>query len=213
MKNRPICKAEVVKISSHLRHLELCQHNVYYQASRVHPVKMKDDNFRESLSQETPDLSIPDRIHKVEAQIQQHLSIISTLTENLSNLRKQLTALSEEKKSNPKGHSDIDEHKRPSKTSRFPLSQSEYTRYSRHLILPSVGLQGYLKLRASSVLIIGAGGLGCPAGAYLAAAGIGRIGVVDGDVVETGNLQRQIMYTVDDVGKSKAERLVGRMQR
>lgn len=86
-----------------------------------------------------------------------------------------------------------------------PLSQPELLRYSRHLILPEVGLEGQRKLKAGSVLIIGAGGLGSPLALYLAAAGIGRIGLVDFDVVDESNLQRQILHGTSDVGSPKLE--------
>ncbi len=81
----------------------------------------------------------------------------------------------------------------------------ELTRYSRHLLLPEVGETGQKKLKAAKVLIVGAGGLGCPAALYLAAAGVGLLGIVDSDVVEESNLQRQILYNIDDIGNSKAE--------
>jgi sulfur-carrier protein adenylyltransferase/sulfurtransferase len=83
------------------------------------------------------------------------------------------------------------------------LSQEEINRYSRHLIMPEVGLDGQRQLKASSVLCIGAGGLGSPAAMYLAAAGVGRIGVVDFDVVDYSNLQRQLLHGTPDVGRSK----------
>lgn len=93
------------------------------------------------------------------------------------------------------------------------LSKEEILRYSRHLIMPEVGMEGQRKLKASSVLLIGAGGLGSPSGIYLAAAGVGRIGIVDFDVVEVTNLQRQILHSTRDVGRSKLhsakERLSG----
>lgn len=84
------------------------------------------------------------------------------------------------------------------------LSQEEIERYSRQLILPEIGTAGQLKLKQAKVLLIGAGGLGCPAAQYLAAAGIGTLGIADGDQVETSNLQRQILYTQEDIGQSKA---------
>src|SRR5579883_2201347 len=84
------------------------------------------------------------------------------------------------------------------------LSTQERLRYSRHLILPEVGPAGQEKLRLAKVLVIGAGGLGSPVVLYLAAAGVGRIGIVDFDAVDLSNLQRQIIYTNDDVGKPKA---------
>jgi adenylyltransferase/sulfurtransferase len=85
------------------------------------------------------------------------------------------------------------------------LSHEEVQRYSRHLIMPEVGAAGQKKLKASSVLLIGAGGLGSPLGMYLAAAGIGRIGMVDYDVVDYTNLQRQIIHGTKDVGRPKLE--------
>src|SRR5215203_5169669 len=83
------------------------------------------------------------------------------------------------------------------------LSGDEVKRYSRHLIMPEVGLEGQRKLKAASVLCIGAGGLGSPAAMYLAAAGIGKIGIVDFDVVDFSNLQRQIIHGTPDVGRAK----------
>ena len=83
------------------------------------------------------------------------------------------------------------------------LTNDEVQRYSRHLIMPEVGVEGQLKLKAGSVLCIGAGGLGSPAALYLAAAGVGRIGIVDFDVVDFSNLQRQVIHGTSDVGRSK----------
>src|ERR1044072_4869028 len=85
------------------------------------------------------------------------------------------------------------------------LSNEEILRYSRHLIMPEVGMQGQRKMKASSVLMIGTGGLGAPVGMYLAAAGVGRIGIVDFDVVEESNLQRQIIHGTKDLGRRKIE--------
>ena len=85
------------------------------------------------------------------------------------------------------------------------LSHEEIARYSRHLIMPEVGLEGQQRLKAASVLMIGTGGLGAPVGMYLAAAGVGRIGIVDFDVVEASNLQRQIIHGTGDVGRPKIE--------
>jgi len=85
------------------------------------------------------------------------------------------------------------------------LGPDEIARYSRHLTLPEVGVEGQLRLRSSSVVIVGAGGLGSPLGMYLAAAGVGRIGVVDFDVVDMSNLQRQVLYSTQDVGRPKIE--------
>jgi sulfur-carrier protein adenylyltransferase/sulfurtransferase len=85
------------------------------------------------------------------------------------------------------------------------LSPDEIRRYSRHLVLPEIGLDGQLKLKAARVLLIGAGGLGAPAGLYLTAAGIGTIGLVDFDVVDITNLQRQVAFGTRDVGRRKLE--------
>ena len=85
------------------------------------------------------------------------------------------------------------------------LSKDEILRYSRHLIMPEVGIEGQQKLKAASVLLVGAGGLGAPLGMYLAAAGIGKIGLVDFDVVDFTNLQRQVIHGTKDVGKKKLE--------
>ena len=92
------------------------------------------------------------------------------------------------------------------------LSAEERSRYSRHLLLPQVGEQGQARLKASSVLVIGAGGLGSPVLLYLAAAGVGRIGVVDFDDVDVSNLQRQVLYETQDVGRSKLDVARDRIQ-
>src|SRR5260370_850573 len=84
-------------------------------------------------------------------------------------------------------------------------SNEEILRYSRHLIMPEVGMEGQLKLKQAKVLLIGTGGLGAPLGLYLAAAGVGRLGLVDFDVVDFTNLQRQVTFGSDDVGKPKTE--------
>ncbi|MEO7133876.1 MAG: molybdopterin-synthase adenylyltransferase MoeB [Vicinamibacterales bacterium] len=92
----------------------------------------------------------------------------------------------------------------PAMTETLPeLSGDEVKRYSRHLIMPEVGMEGQRKLKAASVLCIGAGGLGSPAAMYLAAAGVGKIGIVDFDVVDFSNLQRQIIHGTPDVGRAK----------
>jgi adenylyltransferase/sulfurtransferase len=90
-------------------------------------------------------------------------------------------------------------------TAPVTLSNEEVLRYSRHLIMPEVGMDGQLKLKAAKVLCIGTGGLGSPLALYLAAAGVGRIGLVDFDVVDTTNLQRQIIHGTKDVGRKKLD--------
>ncbi|MDI6695780.1 MAG: molybdopterin-synthase adenylyltransferase MoeB [Anaerolineales bacterium] len=91
------------------------------------------------------------------------------------------------------------------------LSRQEILRYSRHLLIPEVGLDGQRKLKASSVLVIGTGGLGSPVALYLAAAGIGRIGLVDYDVVDFSNLQRQVIHGTSGIGELKVESARRRM--
>ena len=85
------------------------------------------------------------------------------------------------------------------------LKKEELQRYNRHIILPEFGLECQEKLKKAAVLVIGAGGLGCPILSYLCAAGVGRIGIVDGDTVEESNLQRQVLFSTEDVGKAKVE--------
>ncbi|HUS06872.1 MAG TPA: molybdopterin-synthase adenylyltransferase MoeB [Bryobacteraceae bacterium] len=91
------------------------------------------------------------------------------------------------------------------------LSNEEILRYSRHLIMPEVGMEGQLKLKNASVLLVGTGGLGAPLGLYLAAAGVGRIGLVDFDIVDYTNLQRQVIHGTKDVGRKKLDSAADRM--
>jgi sulfur-carrier protein adenylyltransferase/sulfurtransferase len=92
------------------------------------------------------------------------------------------------------------------------LSKEEIMRYSRHLIMPEVGMEGQLKLKQAKVLCIGTGGLGAPLGLYLAAAGVGRIGLVDFDKVDLTNLQRQILFDTKDIGRPKIEAATNRLR-
>jgi molybdopterin/thiamine biosynthesis adenylyltransferase/rhodanese-related sulfurtransferase len=92
------------------------------------------------------------------------------------------------------------------------LSKEEIMRYSRHLIMPEVGMDGQLKLKQAKVLCIGTGGLGAPLGLYLAAAGVGRIGLVDFDAVDLTNLQRQILFGTNDIGRPKIEAATDRLR-
>src|SRR6266513_1177922 len=86
-----------------------------------------------------------------------------------------------------------------------PLTNEEVLRYSRHLILPDVGVDGQRKLKAGRILLIGAGGLGSPTALYLAAAGVGTLGLVDDDVVDVSNLQRQVIHSTSTVGEPKVD--------
>ena len=92
------------------------------------------------------------------------------------------------------------------------LSKEEILRYSRHLIIPEVGMEGQLKLKQASVLLIGTGGLGAPLALYLTAAGVGRIGLVDFDVVDFTNLQRQVIHFTSDVGRKKLDSAAAKMR-
>ena len=99
----------------------------------------------------------------------------------------------------------------PSKDAAPALSNEEILRYSRHLIIPEVGMEGQQKLKAAKVLLVGTGGLGAPLGLYLAAAGVGRIGLVDFDVVDFTNLQRQVIHSTKDVGRKKLDSAAEKM--
>ncbi|MCB4806930.1 HesA/MoeB/ThiF family protein [Tamlana sp. 62-3] len=92
------------------------------------------------------------------------------------------------------------------------LTTEEQKQYNRHIILKEIGEAGQLKLKEAKVLVIGAGGLGCPILQYLTAAGIGTIGIIDNDVVDQTNLQRQVLYTINDVNKPKAEIVAKRLE-
>jgi len=88
------------------------------------------------------------------------------------------------------------------------MNDEELLRYSRHVLLPQIGIEGQEKIASASVLVVGAGGLGCPAVLYLAASGVGRLCVADGDQVELTNLQRQIGHRTASIGRNKAESLI-----
>src|ERR1035437_2494874 len=84
------------------------------------------------------------------------------------------------------------------------MTTEEKRRYARHIILPEIGLEGQQKLKQAKVLVVGAGGLGCPVLQYLTAAGVGTLGIIDFDTVDESNLQRQVLYSTEDIGKHKA---------
>jgi sulfur-carrier protein adenylyltransferase/sulfurtransferase len=93
------------------------------------------------------------------------------------------------------------------------LSSTEKNRYQKHLLLPQIGLEGQLKLKKAKVLVVGAGGLGCPVLLYLSAAGVGKIGIMDGDSVDMTNLQRQVLYKVEDIRSPKASTAASRLEK
>lgn len=92
------------------------------------------------------------------------------------------------------------------------LTQDQIKRYTRHILLPEIGVEGQKKLLSARVLVVGAGGLGCPISMYLTAAGVGKIGLVDFDRVDASNLQRQVLFTLDDVGQLKVEAAAKRLR-
>ena len=92
------------------------------------------------------------------------------------------------------------------------LTEEQIERYSRHIILPEIGGKGQEKLLAGKVLLVGAGGLGAPAGLYLAAAGVGALGVIDADEVDLTNLQRQVIHFTADLGSPKVESAAAKMR-
>jgi len=100
----------------------------------------------------------------------------------------------------------------PDLAQRLTLDAAELRRYGRHLTLPEVGVEGQKRLKAARVLLVGAGGLGSPVGLYLAAAGVGTLGVVDSDRVDASNLQRQVLYSHSDVGRPKVEAALERLR-
>src|SRR5690606_17422776 len=92
------------------------------------------------------------------------------------------------------------------------LSQAELVRYSRHTLLPEIGIEGQKRLKSSRVLVVGLGGLGSPLAMYLAAAGVGTLGLIDFDVVDLSNLQRQLLHDTDQVGKPKIDSAIRRLR-
>lgn len=143
-------------------------------------------------------------------QLRQKISETET---ELQDLRRQLAEIELSVK-NPNADEDsgsTSDYQRSVDTSpewKWPLKEEEYSRYGRQLILPTVGIKGQLRLKSTAVLIVGAGGLGCPAAAYLASAGVGILGVVDGDTVEISNLHRQIAHSTSRVGMMKVDSLI-----
>ncbi|KAG7009718.1 hypothetical protein G7Y79_00002g008330 [Physcia stellaris] len=153
----------------------------------------------------------------VAASIEDLRSTIASLEGKLHQLREELAAL-ESEELRP---TDLDSPEGPEKNRKLAPNQlirhwnprleftvEEYKRYGRQMIIPGFGLQGQLLLRNARVLIVGVGGLGCPAAAYLAGAGVGKIGLVDGDTVEISNLHRQIIHSSNKIGQTKVESAV-----
>ncbi|KAL8992522.1 MAG: hypothetical protein Q9169_007034 [Polycauliona sp. 2 TL-2023] len=164
----------------------------------------------------------------LEFTIQSYKSEIAQLEARLEELRSSLAKAEDAQQKHRQvedadNHSPTDRSCRPmvapedgvselDRAHKWPLEAEEYKRYGRHLILDRIGLQGQLNLKGASVLIVGMGGLGSPAAAYLAGAGVGTIGLMDGDVVELSNLHRQIIHSTSTVGKSKVDSAVQYLQ-
>ena len=156
-------------------------------------------------------------MNATERTIERLRSQISSLESVLSDLREQLVEAESQARPQSNGTSvkrkreglealsqDTPDSPPEGASSTWPLPLDNYKRYGRQMILPQVGLEGQLKLRDARVLIIGLGGLGCPAAMYLAGAGVGTIGLMDGDDVELSNLHRQVLHTTDRIGMNKA---------
>ncbi|POS78061.1 molybdenum cofactor synthesis protein 3 [Diaporthe helianthi] len=144
---------------------------------------------------------------------------MDTAGKSAAQLREQIAKADEELKDLKAQLAQAEAHEHAQKTEgasgsingpgwKWPLKAEEYDRYGRQLILPNVGIQGQQRLKASKILIVGAGGLGCPAAAYIAGAGVGTLGIVDGDVVEPSNLHRQVAHSTFRVGMLKVDSLV-----
>ncbi|KAI0404810.1 adenylyltransferase [Xylaria palmicola] len=147
----------------------------------------------------------------VAGKIERLKAQISKTEAELQQLKTQLAELEATPPAPPISSPETQEQDQPTETLqkwKWPLKEEEYARYGRQLILPSVGIKGQLRLKSTAVLVVGAGGLGCPAAAYLAGAGVGTLGVVDGDVVEVSNLHRQIAHSTARVGARKVDSLV-----
>ncbi|KUJ22686.1 uncharacterized protein LY89DRAFT_636901 [Mollisia scopiformis] len=130
---------------------------------------------------------------------------IAATEEQLKNLKGQLADLEAQSLGNSFQNVSVQEELDPVTHEKWPLAAEDYKRYGRQMIVPNIGIQGQLRLKNASVLIVGAGGLGCPAAAYIAGAGVGTIGIVDGDEVETSNLHRQILHSTSKVGMKKVD--------
>ncbi|KAJ5087387.1 MoeZ/MoeB [Penicillium angulare] len=143
--------------------------------------------------------SIEENCASLRAQIATTEAQLANLKRDLARAESQAAANSENTApaESAEEHSDLQ--------SPWPLLQEEYKRYGRQMIVSQIGLPGQLKLRAAKVLLVGAGGLGCPAAQYLAGAGVGAIGMIDGDEVEVSNLHRQVLHRSYNVGKYKVD--------
>ncbi|KAM0714246.1 hypothetical protein Q7P37_010033 [Cladosporium fusiforme] len=153
-------------------------------------------------STETQLRNLKIQLHRAEQQCEESRQLEQAWAGGLPHdwINETLAALS------PEAQQAAGQDARPQSThGRWPLETDEYKRYGRQMILPEVGLHGQLRMKKAKVLIVGVGGLGCPAAAYLAGAGVGTLGLMDGDTVEISNLHRQVAHGTDRVGMSKVD--------
>ncbi|KAM3077559.1 Urmylation protein [Clarireedia jacksonii] len=142
--------------------------------------------------------SVQQRAEALRRQIVETESELAFLKLQLSNIEEKVSTKETTDPRTVSEEEDIVTH------GKWPLSLEEYKRYGRQMIVPDIGIQGQLRLKSASVLLVGGGGLGCPAAAYIAGAGVGTIGIADGDIVEESNLHRQILHNTYKVGVNKA---------
>ncbi|KGQ03319.1 Adenylyltransferase and sulfurtransferase UBA4 [Beauveria bassiana D1-5] len=154
--------------------------------------------FKDGVDVNSVDIEEPPYIAPMTEEIDRLRREIAQRESELADLKSQL-AVAESQKRETEHSADAQ------KDWKWPLKEDEYERYSRQMIVPNFGLQGQLRLREAKVLLVGAGGLGCPAAAYLAGAGVGVLGLIDGDTVEVSNLHRQVAHSTSRVGMTKVE--------
>ncbi|KAI5922630.1 adenylyltransferase [Camillea tinctor] len=149
------------------------------------------------------------RVEQLKAQIARTENELRELRAQLHELESSSSSSSTTQENHQSHHHAVETPVNPAPPQwKWPLKEEEYIRYGRQLILPTVGIEGQLRLKSAAVLLVGAGGLGCPAAAYLAGAGVGTLGVADGDTVEVSNLHRQIAHSTARVGACKVDSLV-----